>query len=349
MPPLPKVSVIIAAYNAETYILRTLASVRAQTYPNLEIVVVDDGSQDRTADVVDSIADSDEVVTLHRQANKGVAAARNLAIAKSYGEYIAPIDADDVWHPRKIERQVACMLASGPSTGLVYAWSINLDGRGNFLNTYPKWKFKGAIYEPLLKINFIGNASVPLIPRMCIEQVGGYDCGLKVRGGQGCEDWDLSLRIADRYAFDVVPAYLIGYRNAPSSMSRNFDAMATSYELMVEAVKGNRPDIAAWTYLTSRVNFYLYLAEICRRNGDYRKTMTWIRKALSPIPLGLLSPMTATLILKKLQQVTAGRLLSMCGTDYPAWLQFKAQLGIGHPADNLLAELIRVSAMRRSL
>ena len=121
--PLPLVSVIIPAYNTAAFISKTLDSVLSQTYRNLEVLVVDDGSQDETPEIVKLIAQSDRRVTLLRQANAGVAAARNLAIQKSSGEYIAPIDADDIWFPQNLEKQVQYMLEASPLVGLVYAWS----------------------------------------------------------------------------------------------------------------------------------------------------------------------------------------------------------------------------------
>ena len=123
----PLISVIVPAYNAETFIQRTLDSILTQTYTNIEVLVVDDGSQDRTAEIVESFVEKDSRVTLLKQKNAGVATARNLAIEKSRGEYIAPIDADDIWYPQKLEKQVQCMLEADQSIGLVYAWSVRID------------------------------------------------------------------------------------------------------------------------------------------------------------------------------------------------------------------------------
>ena len=104
---------------------------------------MDDGSHDGTAQIVETIMRRDDRVTLLRQSNSGVAAARNLAIEKSRGEYIAPIDADDIWYPQKIEKQVRCMLHEGPSTGLVYAWSVHIDERGLLTGGYQRFRYRG--------------------------------------------------------------------------------------------------------------------------------------------------------------------------------------------------------------
>ena len=115
----PLVSVIVAAYNAETFIKQTLDSVLNQTYKNIEVLVVDDGSEDRTAEIVAAIVQNSQRVILLQQSNQGVASARNLAIQNSRGAYIAPIDADDIWYPQKLEKQMQCMLQAEPSVGLV--------------------------------------------------------------------------------------------------------------------------------------------------------------------------------------------------------------------------------------
>lgn len=235
---LPLVSVIVPAYNAEKFIGETLNSALSQTYRNIEILVVDDGSQERTSEVVKVFVQKDERVILLQQANAGVAAARNLAIEKSCGEYIAPLDADDIWYPQKPEKQMQCFLEADESVGLVYAWSVSIDEEGKIF-----WRSKtfqldqinyvqGYVFTALVYSNFISNASVPLIRRACFEP-GGYNCQLKAQNAQGCEDWDLSLRIAELYQFIVVPEFLIGYRQVIGSMGSNCGTMEISYELVM--------------------------------------------------------------------------------------------------------------------
>lgn len=102
----PLVSVIIPAYNADNFIAQTLESVLSQTYQNIEILVVDDGSTDTTPEIVKDFATKDSRVNLLQQSNAGVAVARNLAYLHSKGEYIAPIDADDIWYPQNLENKL---------------------------------------------------------------------------------------------------------------------------------------------------------------------------------------------------------------------------------------------------
>ncbi|WP_369726014.1 glycosyltransferase family 2 protein [Bradyrhizobium sp. LLZ17] len=113
------VSIVIPAYNAERFIARTLASAQAQTYEKLEIIVIDDGSTDNTRSVVEAIAATDKRLELISTPNRGVARARNLGIENARGPYVAFLDADDLWHPTKIARQVEALDThrSDPSWG----------------------------------------------------------------------------------------------------------------------------------------------------------------------------------------------------------------------------------------
>jgi glycosyltransferase involved in cell wall biosynthesis len=121
----PHVSVIVPAFNAAASIEETLDSVLGQTYENFDVVVVDDGSQDDTAVKVGRLAARDPRITLVRQNQSGIAAARNLAIERSSGELVAPLDADDLWHPRKLELQVRTLEAAPPSVAfLSAAWRL---------------------------------------------------------------------------------------------------------------------------------------------------------------------------------------------------------------------------------
>lgn len=121
------VSVVIPAYNAESTIDDTLRSVRGQTHRELEIIVVDDGSTDRTTSVVKAHAAADGRVTLIAQENAGVAAARNAGWQSARSAFIAFVDADDLWAPSKIERQLEVILRGGLRVGLVYTWWALID------------------------------------------------------------------------------------------------------------------------------------------------------------------------------------------------------------------------------
>lgn len=288
------VSVIIPAYNAEAFVHHTLTSVLAQTYQNFEIIVVDDGSRDRTAEIVESFVQRDPRIRLLRQQNLGVAAARNLAIQASKGVYVSPIDADDIWYPQKLEKQVRCIEDADQTVGLVYAWSVYLNEAGEIIGRYiadQGYAFaEGTVFNSLLYFNFLDNASTTLFRRSCLDRVGGYNCNLKAQNAQGCEDWDIYLRIAEHYSFRVVPEYLIGYRQYLGSMATNSPVMAKSYELMMIEVQQRNPDIPDRLRRWSSSTFYNYLIGKSYVCGDYRNMFIWIYRCLSVDRVVLLRP-----------------------------------------------------------
>lgn len=275
----PLVSVIVPVYNAETYIAHTLNSVLSQTYKNIEVIVVDDGSHDRTAQIVEAIAQQDGRVTLLRQSNLGVAAARNLAFQKSRGEYIAPIDADDIWYPQKIEKQVYCILHADPSVGLVYAWSVHIDERGLLTGGFNASDIEGDVFLVLIVSNFISNSSAPLIRRVCFEQVGGYSTRLFKLNAQGCEDRDLYLRIAESYKFRVVKEFLVGYRKVNGSMSLDYKSMEKSKGVVIGEVKQRYPNIPSFVYRWSKSHYCLYLSDQSRSCAHYWTSILYLYKA----------------------------------------------------------------------
>ena len=168
------VFIVIPAYNAAQYIRQTLESVCAQTHRSMEVIVIDDGSRDETPAIVNEWASRDQRVRLRRQDNAGVGAARNAGIREAEGAYIAPIDADDVWHPHKLEMQVACMEAHGSTTGLVYCWTNMIDSDGFFLRHGVSNDITGHVLPALIKDNFINCASIPLLRASALREVGNY-------------------------------------------------------------------------------------------------------------------------------------------------------------------------------
>jgi glycosyltransferase involved in cell wall biosynthesis len=234
------VSVVVPAYNAEKTLLRTLKSACRQSHENLEIIVVDDGSIDRTAAIVEELSRSEKRLHLIQQENKGVAAARNRGIAEARGKYIAPLDADDIWHPTKIDKQVRLM-ADGPRIGLVYTWYRIVDGDDRICDTpRPRWA-RGDVYARLVIENFVGNASSPLIRRKLLEQIGGYNTLV----GQGAADLCMQLDIAEVSLFDLVPEYLVGYRRSPSSMSASGLSMLRAQLSVLDHVQHQHPGFPA--------------------------------------------------------------------------------------------------------
>jgi glycosyltransferase involved in cell wall biosynthesis len=237
-----RVSVIVPAYNAASTVERTITSALNQTYSDLEVLVVDDGSTDETAVLVRRIADMDRRIRLLQKANGGLVSARNYAIAHATGEFIAPLDADDLWHPEKIKKQVAVMQDRGDQVGLIYCWSRAIDEQDRVLLDIAPCSLRGNVYAALIIKNFLSSGA-PLIRRRCVEEIGGYDPALSSKGANCCEDLKFNLDIAERYNFDLVSEFLLAYRIRAGSMSANFDDMLRSHKVVIEGVRARHPEL----------------------------------------------------------------------------------------------------------
>lgn len=224
---MPKISVVIPAYNAMAYLPETMESVLGQSFEDFEAIVINDGSFDQTAQWVSQV--TDPRVRLISQENQGNAGARNTGIIHAQGDYVAFLDADDLWEPTKLEKQVR-VLEENPDVGLVYTWVAYIDERGTLTGRVFKHEVEGQVWSQLTEHNIVESGSVAMVRRSCFETVGLFDRNL----GSHVEDWDMWLRMANHYPFKVVKEPLVYYRQVSNSTSRNWAAMACSFELVIE-------------------------------------------------------------------------------------------------------------------
>lgn len=212
MARVPRVSVIVPCFNAGPYVAETIHSVLDQSYHDFELIAVDDGSTDRTADILASV--SDPRMRLYRQANAGPSAARNRGVAESRGQYLAFLDSDDVWLPGKLERHVRA-LERDPTLGLVYSDVFFVDESGRLEGTLSdKMPLpSGRVFQALLARNFIATSSV-LMPRAVFDAVGPFG---PYRVSQ---DYDLWLKCAARYPVERMPEPMVKYRHRSGGISR---------------------------------------------------------------------------------------------------------------------------------
>jgi len=237
------VTVVIPAWNAAATLDETLNSVRGQTHSALEIVVVDDGSPDRTADIVAAHAKVDPRVRLVAQTNQGVAAARNTGAANSRGPFLAFVDADDLWKSDKIEKQLRALRAR-PDAGLAYNWHARIDGENWILDDSFRPDAEGDVSEALCFSNIVGSGSSALITRAAFDAAGGFEPELRRLGAQGCEDLLFYFLVAQTHRFALVPAVLTGYRTSAQAMSKDFDQMLRSWRAANDRMAARRPDLA---------------------------------------------------------------------------------------------------------
>jgi glycosyltransferase involved in cell wall biosynthesis len=273
---IPLVSVVIPAFNASSTLQQTLHSVSAQTYSNLEIIVVDDGSVDHTAVIARAYSETDLRVRLVQKPNGGVASARNAGTQASSAEFVAFIDADDLWHPTKIAKQMALLTANGNDMALVYAPFRRIDVAGMVLGSSRNHRVDGWVVNRHFYVNFIGNGSSILVRKHVLEEIGGYSSTLREASAQGCEDLLLQLRIALRYRFGTVPEYLVGYRQSPGNMSSDQERMFRSSLLALTMVLAECPNLSELEKrgLIAR-NLWEYL-KIITLQGRFIKGMSFI-------------------------------------------------------------------------
>lgn len=195
------VSVIIPTHNRADLVVRAIRSVLAQTYRNLECIVVDDASTDNTGDAVRAIQDPRLTYLRHEQ-SKHASATRNTGIAAAKGEYIAFLDDDDEWLPEKLAKQVALLQSLPVTVGMVYCWMDYYSDEGLVSHHHPT--LKGAIFAHVLDTQPIGNSSTLLVRRRVIDRVGGFDETLP-RGNDG----DFIRRVCRDYEVDIVPQVLV--------------------------------------------------------------------------------------------------------------------------------------------
>jgi glycosyltransferase involved in cell wall biosynthesis len=223
---MPRVSVIIPAYNAMRYLPETIDSLLSQTFEDFEAIIIDDGSHDNIEEWFGK--NQDPRLQLISQPNQGQAKARNVGMQRAKGEYIAFLDADDLWKPSKLEKQVA-LLNANPDAGVVYTWVSGINSEGVLRGRTIKNCAEGNVWRELILHNILECGSTPLIRRSCFEQVGDFDVELPP-----CEDLDLWLRIACHYDFLVVKEPLVYYRQHDGSSGKNWQRAENKYLVLLE-------------------------------------------------------------------------------------------------------------------
>ena len=232
----PRVSVVLPIYNGQRYIAEAIESVLAQTYTEYEIIAVNDGSRDQSADIVRRYVATGRVKYLE-QANQGVASARNTGISNSSAEFIAFLDQDDRWEPDKLALQVAYMDAR-PELALVHARVGCIDAEGEPISCSGRVfvdDTSGYCAERLLTGNRIAVLSV-LMRRSCLESVGPLNQELAPS-----DDWDLWLRIAARFPIGFIDAVVAQYRVHDAMESKNLLKMKLAEIRVIESFRATHP------------------------------------------------------------------------------------------------------------
>ena len=244
---MPCCSIIIPAYNAIKYLPETLESVLKQSFTDFEVLIIDDGSYDNIIEWAAQI--EDPRVRFISQKNQGVSAARNLGIKNATGEYIAFLDADDLWESTKLEKQLQ-LFKKNPYSGLVHTEMALIDEESKLLGREFTSNVEGNALEQLLEKNTIVTSSV-IVRRSCLETVGSFDNNLT-----SSEDWELWVRIASVYPIALVKEPLVFYRQHPNNTTNNWQMLEqdlSSIEQIFQLVPEELSHIKKRTYAYANV------------------------------------------------------------------------------------------------
>ena len=229
-----QVSVIIPTYNRAGFLRGAVQSVLDQSYKDVEIIVVDDGSTDETAAVVESF-DQVAIRYLRHDRRCGSGAARNTGVLHAGGEYVAFLDDDDEWYPEKLMRQMEAMATSPAEVGAVYTGSFCVDPATRQIVAQRVPTARGDVHKALLGGNCVGGASSMLMRRGCFDRVGLFDERLA-----SLEDHDLWLRTARLYQFESIRAPLVKCSVHPDRISANPESLGRGLEAMLKKYGGSR-------------------------------------------------------------------------------------------------------------
>jgi len=217
-----KVSIIMPVLNGERYISTALESIVAQTFKNHELIVVNDGSTDRTAEIVDSFAGKLNIKCVCHPARKGIAVSVNDGLRTSSGDFITFLDHDDMWLPDALATQVS-YLDQHPDVGMVYCDFQTIDPQGSVIEESvaqcrERQRPSGDVFQKLFLDSFIA-AIGALIRKECFDRLGGFDETLL------WGDYHMWLRIARHYRIDYVPKVLAMYRQHDSQSTRSLPVL----------------------------------------------------------------------------------------------------------------------------
>jgi len=279
------ISVIIPVYNGADYILETIASVKSQSLPPIEIIIVDDGSTDGTPDKVKSIPG----VTLIVQANRGPSAARNRAAAMASGDWLAFVDADDLWHPEKLKVQSELF---SDDTSFVYCNRTNFGDLGGLsvLQSDGVTLYEGEIFTRLLEQgNFITVSSV-VINRRVFQACGGF---CEDKAIQGVDDWDLWLQASRLGKARRSMQPLVQYRIHSGGMSRNIRKMCNAQLQVLQRVSNQTAESQTSSLKKSiklsRANTYHTWGFFAANGKDYQLSRKLYAQAILVDPKNLQS------------------------------------------------------------
>lgn len=282
----PVISVIMPVYNVEAYIAEAIESVLAQTMANFELLIIDDGGDDRSIEIASGY--HDPRIRIISQCNRGLAGARNSGIRHARADLIAFLDSDDRWVPEKLMLHMIHMKAS-PNVGLSYAGSRFIDEQGVPLRQAQRPKVNNITPAHIFCRNPVGNGSAPVIRRSALDHVAfshptdtGRICYFdeSFRQSEDIEMW-MRLALLGNCKFEGIDAELTQYRIAAGGLSANVTRQFESWQRMLAKIEGYAPEFAAKYGDKARAYQLRYLARRCIQMGDGSFALSLAKESLN--------------------------------------------------------------------
>lgn len=285
---MPFATIVVPAFNATATLPATIASLSAQTFRDLEIIIVDDGSTDDTSACAARLAASDPRIHVLRQPNRGLAGARNSGIHAATGAVVGFCDADDLWVADKLTRHVA-HLAASPDVGLSYSGSALIDAKGAMIGHAQRPRLCNVTSAHVFKRNPVGNGSSAVLRREALEALA-WRPGMErsrdwvfdetFRQSEDIECW-LRLSLSTDWSLEGIPGLLTQYRVIETGLSARTDAQLASWERMVDKLRPLHPAFFDRHEPAARAYQLRYLARRAVSNGDGRLAQRYMRRAFA--------------------------------------------------------------------
>ncbi len=272
----PEISVIIPTYNRALILEETIQSVLRQTYKELELIIIDDGSTDNTRQLIERLTDK-RIIYLYQE-NRGLPTARNKGIENAKGKYIAFLDSDDIWLPTKIEKQLGVFKKSKFNPGVVYCGVEYIDENGKEIREKKLPAYRGNIFLYLLGARrnvVLGAGSTILVRRECFKECGLLDESLPYR-----VDLELLIRISQKFSFDYVSEPLVKIRIHNKRISFNLDTIIKGREMLFDKIYN---DLRQHRRILAK--YYYQAGMLYIRKGDKHKGREYMIKSFKAFPL----------------------------------------------------------------
>src|SRR5690554_6825465 len=274
----PLVSVITPTYNRADYLPFAVESVLSQSVPDFELIVIDDGSTDGTAELMERYL-ADSRIRYLKQENQGQSVARNRGIAEARGQFICFLDSDNAWVSTKLETSLKAF-EEHPEADIVYGDFITIDGEGHEHGVNRMARYSGRITPQLLRDNFV-SMNTTMTRKRCFDEIGGFDSADRL-----AEDYGLWLRFSTRYQFLYVPAVLGYYRVMENQISSDKESRLMANEQIIRNFLGAFPEaLSRGEARHGMSRFFVRKGRYELSQGRYRAALKELARAATRDPL----------------------------------------------------------------